>query len=354
MDFISENYTKLHPMLTVITPTLRWLFLGAGLFLSSFLMAQETENIWNPPDERLFIESKWRYTYTLHSESNTIIHRADDNYDFYLYFRYDYTYQEFLNGKFTRGNWSLNGRSLFYSFQHVNKFEIVQLNKSIMVLEFNQKNSKGTYQYHFVRVDSKDAPFIKPANELPEVIVEVENEKAKSSRGGWLAFGKKKMRKKKDEKDKPKPVYINIELIGGGYYGGIDPVLKDFIHIKTDGRLIKEFQSVNHGLQVTKKNISREELEMFADFIVKQGFFSFNRTYDCTDPVCLKRKSAKPIPVPLRLSVTYGLQKKVITLAIWGKDDLGVQYLEYPPALDNIIDAIQRMAGRLDDSMVRK
>ena len=104
--------------------------------------------MFNGPDERLFVESKWRYTYTLHAESNTIIHKADKNYDFYLYFRYDYTYQEFLNGKMTRGNWSLNNRSLFYSFQHVNKFEIVQLNKSVMVLEFtnNQGISKKVRQ----------------------------------------------------------------------------------------------------------------------------------------------------------------------------------------------------------------
>jgi len=341
-------------MLTVATRTFRLLCLGAGLLFSGFLVAQETGGLWNPPDERLFIESKWRYSYTLHAESNTIIHRADKDYDFYLYFRYDYTYQEFLNGKLTKGNWSLNGRSLFYSFQHVNKFEIVQLNKSILVLEFHQKNSKGAYQYHFVKVDSNDGPFVKPDNELPMVIVEVETEKPKRNQGGWLSFGKKKTRKKKSEVEAPKPVYINIELIGGGYYGGIDPVLKDFIHIKTEGRLIKEFQSVNHGLLVTKKNISREELEMFADYVVKQGFFDFNRTYDCTDPACMKRKSAKPIPVPLRLSITYGQQKKVITLAIWGKDDLGIQYVDYPPALDNIIDAIQRMASRLDDSVVRK
>ncbi len=341
-------------MLTVSTRTLRFLILLGGLLSSGYLSAQENSGVWNPPDERLFIESKWRYTYTLHAESNTIIHKADENYDFFLYFRYDYTYQEFLNGKLTRGNWSLNGRTLFYSFQHVNKFEIVQLNKSILVLEFNQKNSKGTYQYHFVRVESKDAPFVKPANELPEVLVEVEQEKSKNNRGGWLSFGKKKSKRKKGDAEAPRPDYINIELIGGGYYGGIDPVLKDFIHIKTDGRLIKEFQSVNQGLLVTKKNISRDELEMFADYVVKQGFFNLNRTYDCTDPACMKRKSAKPVPVPLRLSITYGQQKKVITLAIWGKDDLGVRYVDYPPALDNIIDAIQRMASRLDDTVVRK
>ena len=143
-------------------------------------------------------------------------------------------------------------------------------------------------------------------------------------------------------------------MIGGGYYGGIDPVLKDFILIKSDGRLIKEFQSVQHGLIVTKKYIPRLELEKFADYILEQGFFEMERAYDCTDPFCMKRKSQKPRPVPLRLSVAYGDRKKVVTIAIWGKDNLNTNYLEYPPALDHIIDAIQKMANRLNDPVVKK
>lgn len=307
-------------------------------------------------DERLFIESKWRYTYTLHAESNTTIHKADDRYDYYLYFRYDFTYQEFFNDKLTRGNWSLDGRTLFYTFQHVNKFEIVQLNKSVMVLEFQQKNSKGTYQYHFVRVDSKQAPFPKPDNELPEVIVEAENPLANAPQGQekrkWWQFFKKK--EKETPAPKPQPTYISVDLIGGGYYGGIDPVIKDFIQIKTDGRLIKEFQSQNQGLLVTKKNISRDELEMFAEYAMKQGFFDFERTYDCTDARCSKRKGDKPTPIPLRIAITYGQQKKVVTVAIWGKDERNTRYVDYPPALDNIIDAVQRMANRLENPVVRK
>ena len=336
-----------------MTKLIKWTAFTVCLVFLNHLMAQGTGNVWNAPDERFFVESKWRYTYTLHIESNTIIHKADKDYNFYLYFKYDSTYQEFFNGKLTQGNWSLDGRTLFYSFQHVNKFEIALVNKSVLLLEFTQKNSKGTYQYHFVRVESKDAPFAKPANELPLVIVEADHPKqTKEDKRGWLSFGRKKSRKKQEEA--PKPVYINIELIGGGYYGGIDPVLKDFIQIKTDGRLIKEFQSVHNGLLVTKKNIPREELEQFAEYVVKQKFYNFERVYDCTDPACFKRKGMKPTPIPLRLSVAYGARKKVITIAIWGKDDRGMKYVDYPPALDNIIDAIQRMANRLEDTVVKR
>ncbi len=336
-----------------------WRLLGLACWMAcgwQQLSAQETGAVFNAPDERLFVESKWRYTYTLHSESNTIIHKADENYKFFLYFRYDYTYLEFLNGKLSRGNWSLNGRSLFYSFQHVNKFDIVQLNKSVMVLEFTQKNSKGKYQYHFVRVESKDAPFAKPANELPEVIVEADGEAADKATGkkkkkDWLSFLR---RKKTEQPAAPPPTFISVELIGGGYYGGIDPVLKDFIQIKTDGRLIKEYQSVHTNLLITKKNIPREELEMFAEYVQKQGFFEFERAYDCPDQHCQKRKGEKPVPIPLRIAITYGDKKKMVTVAIWGKDDLGVKWVDYPPQLDNIVDAIQRMANRLEVTMARK
>jgi hypothetical protein len=322
------------------------------ILINSFLAAQNQSYIWNPPDERLFVESKWRYTYTLHVESNTIIHKADNDYKYYLYFRYDNTYQQFLHTAITRGIWSLKGRILKYSFQQNDEFEVVFLTKKVLVLEFKQKTGKGTYQYHYERIESKDAPFIKPPNELPEVIVEAENPaRPNAEKKGWFSFFNKF---RKQPEPKPAPVYINIELVGGGYFGGIDPVLKDFIHIKTDGRLIKEFQSENTGLLVTKKNIPREELELFADFIVKQKFFEFNRVYDCENEFCFKRMNIKPTPVPLRLAVTYGARKKIVSIAIWGKDDRGIQYIQYPPALDNIIDAIQRMASRLDDPIVRK
>ena len=35
-------------------------------------------------------------------------------------------------------------------------------------------------------------------------------------------------------------------------------------------------------------------------------------------------------------------------------DKYGIQYVDYPPELDKIIDSIQRMASRLEDSVVRK
>jgi len=298
-------------------------------------------------DERKIVETKWRYTYAMHLESNTVIHQAAEDYEFFLYFKYDYTYQQFLNGEFDKGIWSINGDELFYKFKHINKFVINDIDKDKLILEFNQPNSKGTYQYHFISVESKGAPFVKPANELPDINVEALDPKQSKKR--WWATKRKKRQKKKKVQDVA-DTYINIELIGGGYYGGLDPVIRDYIHIKSDGRLIKEHKSLNNGLSVVKKNISRDELEDFAEYVIKQKFFDFERIYDCDTSICQKRKANSPTPIPLRLAIAYGKRKKVVTIAIWGEDDRRVQYVDYPPALDNIIDAVQRMAHRLDDT----
>ncbi len=327
-----------------------WLLLIL-LVLSGFNSLGQTsgllQNNFGPIDDRLIVETKWRYTYALHVESNTILHKAEDYYKFFLFFRYDYSYEQFLNSKWSTGNWSLHKRTLFYAFKNINKFEITDLTKKKMVLEFKQPNAKGTYQYHFIRVETRDAPFKRRWNELPEVNVEAKINRKKKEKIPWWAFGRKKRLKEMKAKHKEKETYINVELIGGGYYGGIDPVLRDFIRIKSNGRLVKEFKSIKRGLIVHKKNISRNELEEFVEYVKQQGFFEMDRMYNCETEICQKRKSKKPTPIPLRLAITYGLQKKVITIGIWGKDEHNIKYVEYPPELDVIIKEIQKMGHRL-------
>ena len=326
-----------------------------ALFLSVNLLAQEGEGSFFRPDEKLLIESKWHYSHTLHAASNTIVHKAEDQYDYYIYFRYDYSYQEFLNDRLNKGKWKLKGSKLKYNFRDVKEFEVIELSEEKLILEFNLSKGKGKNQYHFDRVESEDAPFPKPSNELPEILVEADDPSGakKRRKRGWLSklFQRNKINEIYAEE---KLTHIGIELIGGGYYGGINPVVKDFIMIKSDGRLIKELETVQNGAMVVKKNISREELERFADYIVAQGFFEMERRYDCTSPICYKRKKESPKPVPLRLNVAYGDQNRLVTIAIWGKDEMDVQYVDYPPALDYIIEAIQKMANRQGDQVVKK
>lgn len=300
-------------------------------------------------NERQVIGTKWRYSYTLHFESNTVVHQSEKEYQYYLYFKYDFTFEQYLNQKNSKGTWSLNGSTLYYPFRNIKKFEIAQINANTLVLEFQQPNSQGTYQYHFVAVESKDAPFARPANELEEVTVYAQT---KNKRRWWQAFRKGGDPLNPSVGVRKDPVPIQIELTGGGFYGGIDPVVKDYIQIKSDGRLIREYQSINQPLMVTKKNISRQELEEFAEYITQNKFFEMQRIYDCNSAQCEKRKMNKPTPIPLRLMITYGDKKKVVTIGIWGQDQNRVRYVDYPQSLDYIIDAIQRFANRIEDRRV--
>jgi len=329
--------------------------------------------------ERTIVEAKWRYVYTMHVGSNTIIHEAGDEYDFYLYFRYDYTAEEFLNGRYERKGWALAGDQIFYPFRNVNLFRVAQAGRDALALEFKQPNSKGLYQYHFVRVSDEDAPFIKPVNQLPTVLVEgVTKQKRKRMRlrgsetagvkknRRWWPFRKKKdkpakeltaeqkeRKKRKDAKRANRRISENgvvatdmmIELTGGGFFGGIDPVMRDHTVIKPGGRLVKEFKTVQVELRRTAMDLDVEEYNRLAEFIESKGFFDLERVYDCTTEMCVNRKRLKPTPVPLRIAVSNGKRKKVVNIAIWGQDKRGVRYVDYPNELEAVIQAVLKLTN---------
>ena len=251
-------------------------------------------------------------------------------------------------------DWRIRTEKNYYIVSNIfPQFTIATANKKALILEFTQPNSRGIYQYHFIRVSSEESPFIKPPNELPDVNVEAikTNEPEKK----WWVFSTPFKRKRKKVKKNPLfqkncTLYKYRSQSAVAYYGGINPTLRDYIHIKNDGRLIKEHKSRQNGLVVTKRNISREELEKFAEYVVTQEFFQLERLYDCETEQCKKRKKQNPAPVPLRLAVAYKNRRKVVTINIFGKDNRGIQYIDYPPALDKIIAAIQKMALRLEPS----
>jgi hypothetical protein len=140
----------------------------------------------------------------------------------------------------------------------------------------------------------------------------------------------------------PKPVEIPIEimLVGGGYFGGVDPVERNYIQIKPTGRCIKEYKTVSRDVMKTKKDIPRQQLEDLVRFIADKKFFAMSNIYDCDAPECIKRKTQKPTPIPLRLYVRYGDKQKSITVNIWGRDGNTARYINYPPELDIIIENI--------------
>ncbi len=320
-------------------------FLLNAAFLP-WAFAQPGEGFAYPPvNENKLIETKWMYTYVTHAETDTRIHQADQTYEYFLYLKYDFTYEQYLNGENQTGSWSLNKdkNEIFYDFRNVKWWKIAEFTEETLVLEFVLPSNGATYQYHFVKVDDKKAPFKRRPNVLPSPDIEALAEGGKSQDGPRRK--EKRPKKKWEPKEKKEePVFIEIALVGGGYFGGVDPVLKDYILVKNNGRVIKEYESLTTGLQKSKKNITREELEQLASFIISKNFFEYKRLYDCETILCKNRKSTKPTPIPLRLSVKYGSRYKVVTVSIWGLDDRKLKYVDYPTDLDLIIKSIQNLA----------
>ncbi len=343
-------------------------FLGWCLIFSTLVYSQ-TDSIppafdYPPVDENYLAGTKWQYTHTYNAPTETYVHRADEFYEYFLHLKYDYVWESYLNGIRRKGTWKLNEgqNQLFYNFRNNNWWRIPELTEERLVLEFSV--GQNDFQYHFVRVDSDNAPFEKSADELPEIEVEekevaentkrVRKERQQRLMERWRARRKTKKEAKKALKTEkflekfekePEPILIEIAMVGGGFYGGVDPVLKNFTQIKGSGRLIREYESINNGLTKTKKDISREDLEKLIGFIEQQNFFEYDNFYDCDAVSCHNRKTQDPLPIPLRLSVRYGNKKKVVTISIFGRDERSSRYVDYPKGIDLIVDGINKMAG---------
>lgn len=336
--------------------------IGLGLILivlMSLCITVSAQTGYPAIQENLLIESKWLYTYTSHAPTNSVIHKADESYEYYLYLKFDNTYEHYLNGNSSDGDWLLNENKneLFYNFRQIRWWKIAELSKTSLILEFVV--DKIPYRYHFVRIGNQSSPFKKKYNELPDVEIEADvttEELVEEAREEMTRKEKRQEKRKnrrqdrEDRKDRRikelenNETSIEIALTGGGYYGGMDPVIKDFTVIKSDGRLIKEYETVNQGLRKVRKDIGREQVEQLAEFMTNKGFFDFANLYDCQTGDCNKRKTKKPTPIPLRISFTYGNRRKVVTVVIWGLDDQKIQYVNYPRDLDFIIESIQKLS----------
>lgn len=350
-----------------------------GLFcLCGNLKAQITDStaaIYPAINENLFVNTKWKYTYTTHAESNTVIHKADETYDYFIFFRYDYGYQTYLNGNLSGGLWRLNKEQneIFYNFRKVKWWRLASFSEEALILEFTM-NKKSSYRYHFVRVADADAPFERSPNDLPDVNVDFAEDAIVAETESYTnyleqrgikynpkAWQRRKERRKRREarrklrlqktergraqlaKEEPKEM-MQIELVGGGFYGGVDRVDRNMILIKTDGRVIREYQSELQGLQVSKHNITRKTLEELVTFIEEKNFFEFDQIYTCNTPGCIKRLENKPRPIALRIAITKGVRRKIITIPIWDGRGKANSFIDYPKELDAIVQAIENIA----------
>ena len=317
----------------------KFLYVAYCTLLPLWIAAQQFVAPFYTDPQLFLVETNWTYYQTRDAASNAVLQQGNPSDPTFVYFKIDHTYEQYANGKGRKGTWTLQNRTLNFPFKGQQQFEVVLLNNLFLILQYSEAGSKGSFQYVFKWVERSKTPFAKPNYELPEVTVQ-----EKPKRKWWMPWWTDR---KKEREDQGNGIPINVELIGGGYYGGIDPVSKDYITINNEGRLIQEYQSVRNGLIVKKKNIGRKELEAFANYVVEQGFFDYKLIYDCETTVCQKRKFSKPTPIPLRISVTYGNRRKVVTIPIWGMDDRNLQYVDYPPLIDKMVATIQNMAARL-------
>ncbi len=332
--------------------------------------------IYPPINENLFVNTKWKYTYTTHAESNTVIHKADEDYEYFVFFKYDFGYQMYLNGTLTDGIWKLNqeANELKYNFRRVEWWRIASFSEEALILEFTM-NRKSSYRYHFIRVSDADAPFERSPHDLPDVNVNFANNTQETESDSYATFlrdrgvkynkkawERRRLRQERREKNRiarlqktergraklaaeqPKEM-MQVELVGGGFYGGVDPVYRNMILIKTDGRVIKEYQSQLQGLQVSKHNISRENLEKLVAYIEQNHFFEFDQIYTCENQDCIKRLSNKPRPIALRIAITKGVHRKIITIPIWDGKGKAQALIDYPEELDAIVQAIEKIAN---------
>ncbi|MCP4438451.1 MAG: hypothetical protein GY810_05860 [Aureispira sp.] len=349
----------------------KWIIaLNLLLFSYSLLLAQNlpVDSLgYAAINENLFVNTKWQYTYTTHAESNTIIHKADKDYEYYLFFKYDYSYEMYLNSKLTYGEWKLNNLSneIYYEFRKIKWWRIAEFTEETLILEFSL-NTKSSYRYHFIRTSDAQAPFERSPFDLPDVNVnhapggisgKNKYRYVKAELGKRRRYNKRReeRRKLKEQRRKDRlaklnktPIedleFLKIELVGGGFYGGPDPVYRNILTVKTDGRVIWEYQTELKGLVITKSYIPRKTLEDLVAFIEEKNFFTFQKTYTCETQECARRITKKPRPIALRLAITKGHRRHIVTISIWERTDSPNPYVNYPDELDAIIEAIQQTA----------
>ncbi|MCB9285641.1 MAG: hypothetical protein H6563_16425 [Lewinellaceae bacterium] len=279
--------------------------------LPFFLQAQPAKQ-WNMD---LLTGIVWSFQMTYETASGKIVDRADSTELCDLLLAPDHSFELFDRDQVIRGVWDLQGNLLQLPFRKVTQFTLAQL--TIDQLELHFVVGRTQYAHRFVRAQ----PVPIPTYQAPEKTPPSQNNQTRT----WITGDRE----------------IRIELTGGGFFGGADPVQRDFILIKENGRLIHERQTVNSGLQVEKKSLSRRQLTELADFIRSNGFFEMKSRYECSTLECENRLLTQPKPIPLRLAVTDGLDRHVVEVAIWPDGSEGEEFLSVPPALRTIVGTIR-------------
>jgi hypothetical protein len=321
--------------------------LSALLLLSAGCLHAQEACPYTRVQEEDIIGTYWQYLGTVHTASGKTIHQGGEAFPSYLHFHYDGSMEEISNGVLRTGNWLFQAGALLANYRDGERFCLDRPAKDQLSLHFVRPENRNRYHYLFRQVDAVSTPFRRPWYELPTILVERVPESVTppaAARTPWWAFWRR-WRKEPPPPYQP-PLPIVVEVNGGGYYGGLNPVIRQYVRINSEGRVIREVQTQREGLMVTRTNITRHELEDFAAWIDAQGYFRLEREYPCEDETCRRRLRERPRPVPLQLMVLYGQRRHVITLPIFGPDHRQARYIDYPPLIDQIVETLYRMADR--------
>ena len=132
--------------------------------------------------------------------------------------------------------------------------------------------------------------------------------------------------------------YIEIERIGAKFYGGSNPATRNTLHISNDGSVLFVTEQLYSGRREISKTISREDLEILAQFILDQGFFEMESIYDCQTSECEDKKSHYPPATPVKISVSIGAVTKDVKVTVLDKE-----VLDYPEGFDTILDRLNAL-----------
>ncbi len=333
-----------------------------ALLFSLGLQAQLPARGYPQTSESRLMQTQWQYTYSTHAESNTIIHKADGDYRHYLFLKFDGSLQTYLHGRILHGNWSLNAEKnqIRYEFRRLSWWHIVEHTDNLLVLEYVLANG-AAYRYHFVPLlESESQVFERSAFDLPDVIVVRDpkaqpkeryryrkNTDAAGKRPQSLAGARREARRQAKLARNPvekEAEFLQIELVGGGFVAGMDRVYKNNLVIKTNGQVVKEYHTELQGYTISRRTISRKMLEDLVAYIESKKFFEMPPTFGCLSGDCQERMQRPPRPIALRIAVTRGQIRKLVSVPIW--DGRGAQHspIPYPPALDSIVRTIENVA----------
>ena len=141
--------------------------------------------------------------------------------------------------------------------------------------------------------------------------------------------------------------HIDIYVSGGGFRGGINPLIHNYIMISSSGLLQRLYETETEGKVKTEKMIDREILLDFVKWTAENGFFEMDRKYECADDdrICQSRLKQYPKPIPLKLVIAVGPYRNVVTIPMYAPHLQDNDLIDYPKEIRKIVEAIYDFAS---------